>query len=348
MKYSNWTYYLLAVLCMIATSCVTDGVMDDCTDNSNNQILVQDARVNMVITFPSATNTRTNENIADGLESERKIDDVHIYTFQNDKFIEKIKYVLVGGKDGDVTRTIEGMMTGTYVSNIPMEFVVIVNAENKGITNLSIGKNQSKNTLYQKLIFNYENNNSNWSEYIPMWGVGTIANVQQGTYNVGNLTLKRAIAKVDVTVNEGNGIKGFQIKEIVLHKYNTQGFCAPTSTSQEPSIPGSSTISENSLSSGELQGAAGNSFENQFYIPEQKNIGVDEQKKIYLTIKATMNGGNPKTYILPFIKDGSAYDVLRNYVYVFNITSVKSEIESTLKYEVKSWEEEEVKIPSFD
>lgn len=345
MKNSNLTYYLLAILCIMATSCVTDGVMNDYPDNSDNLVLLDGAHINFVLTFPETSTRGITED--DGLINERKIDDIHIYTFQNDKFVEEIKYILISGVDGDTKRIVEGKLSETYTTAQSMEFVVIVNAENKGVTNISIEKGDSKKTLYNKLIFNYEDH-EDWSTYIPMWGVGSITDIKNGIYNIGDLTLKRAIAKVNVTVNEGKGIEGFQIDEIILHNYNTQGFCAPLDANEAPFIPGSSNISGNSLTSGKLSGAEGNRVENRFYIPEHKNVRIDEDSKLYLTIKATVKGIS-NTYTLRFIKDDLAYDVLRNNMYVFNIQSVKmDDVEISLKYEVKVWEKETVDVPSFD
>lgn len=56
--------------------------------------------------------------------------------------------------------------------------------------------------------------------------------------------------------------------------------------------------------------------------------------------------GKVKTYTIPFSENGKDYDVLRNHIYVFNITSVKMDV--TLEYEVKAWEIENIDVPSFD
>ncbi len=96
MKYSKLTYYLLAILCMMATSCVTDGVMDECPDSSKNQQIVKDARVSLVLNFAiNSSVTRAGEtdgDHTDGEIKERKIKDVHIYAFQNNQFKEEVKY----------------------------------------------------------------------------------------------------------------------------------------------------------------------------------------------------------------------------------------------------------------
>lgn len=347
MKVSNLTYYLLTILCMVATSCVSDGVMDNCPDISKSQVQIEGGKMNIVLTFP-ASSTRSATNRAstdDGIAAERTIDDIHIYTFQNDKFIEDIEYIVINGKNGDISRVIEGTLSGTYSSSVAMDYVVIVNAENKGVNNVNMYKGANKAALYKQLVFNYEKSN-NWSEYIPMWGEGSITQLKEGENNVGTLTLRRAIAKVNVTVNSGMGVPDFEIKEIQLHNYTTQGYCAPTKQNG-PSIPATAVISDNSLTSGILSGTEGNRFVNRFYIPEHQNVGVESDKATYLTIKAIINGNFQKTYTLSFTKNNAAYNVLRNNVYVFNIKSVKTDAENTLEYEVKSWDEVEVIIPPF-
>ncbi|MBD3591382.1 FimB/Mfa2 family fimbrial subunit [Bacteroides sp. GM023] len=351
MKYSKLTYYLLAILCMIATSCVTDGVMDDRSDNSdeNNPALIKGGKVNLILSFPT-TDTRGIIGETGGLEGERKINDVQIYTFFNDRFIEEVQNILISGTDGSTTRRIEGRLSETYASKGKMEFVVIANAKSKDVTNISLNKGiSSKNDLYQQLTYTYASNN--WTENIPMWGVSSVTlPITEGGYNVGEVALRRAIAKVNVTVNDGNGLKGFEITEIKLENYNTKGYCAPIPAvaDGQPSVPADATCSTKALTSGPLSGAEGNNFADRFYIPEHKNIGVDDSKKIYLTITATINGSYSKTYTLPFVENNMPYDVLRNYIYIFNIVSVKTEFDCELAYEVLAWDTETVIVPPFN
>ena len=347
MKYSKLKYYLLAILCVMATSCVTDGVMDDCSINDKSQAQpIEGGKVNFALTFP-ITSTRGITGTSDGLANERTVNDVQIYTFVQNQFIEKVKYVLISGANGDVTRFVEGKLLETYTSNTAMDFVVIVNAESKGVQNISMNPGDKKADLYEQLLFNY-NKDNDWSTDVPMWGEGSIPSVKSGENNIGELTLKRAIAKVNVTVANGQGLKDFEITEIQLHNYNTQGYCAPNSDG--PSIPETSNISKDFLTSGTLSGGEGNKFEDKFYIPEHLNIEVQSENKVYLTITATVKSKTGVKYTIPFSENNIDYNVLRNYIYVFNITNVKMDIDvtSTLEYEVKAWNEETVDIPSFN
>lgn len=340
MKYSNLTYYLLAILCIMITSCSTDGVTDDFSD-SKSQILVKDVHINFVLSFPANSSTRVSED--NGLESERAINNVHVYTFQNNRFIEEIQYIVIDGKDGDIRRNIDGKLSGTYNTGTPMDFIVIVNAKNKGVYDVKMNPENSKTDLYDQLIFSYAKDTDR-STYIPMWGEGTITSVTSGENNTGELTLKRAVAKVNVTVNGGNGITDFKITEVRLHQYNTQGYYAPLKD-DGPSVPESSKISTEFLTSGILSGVEGNKVENKFYIPEHKNIGAEKEAKVYLVIEAEARG-KMKSYTIPFSENGKDYNVLRNHIYVFNITSVNMDV--TLDYEVKVWETENIDVPSFD
>lgn len=99
-----------------------------------------------------------------------------------------------------------------------MDFVVMVNTESKGVQSPTMTKGNSKADLYKQLVYSYEG--KDWSTNIPMWGEGTIASIQSGEYNIGELTLQRAIAKVNVTVNDGKGLENFEITNVSLHNYN--------------------------------------------------------------------------------------------------------------------------------
>ena len=349
MKYSKLTYYLLAILCIMATSCVSDGVMDECPDSSKSKQTVKDARVSLVLNFAfNSSVTRAGESggyTTEGEESERKIKDVHIYAFQNNQFKEEVKYVSIFGTDGENTRMIQGTLTETYDSNNAVKFVVIVNGENKKVITANKPSNYTTpEALYNQLVFEF-NSNDDWSTNIPMAGMCEIRPLAEGE-NVAKLALTRAVAKVNVTVNEGKGLDNFRITEIRLCNYNTSGYCASNDLSK-PYIPTDVQQSTTPISSGAITNAEMNAYENHLYLPEHKNVGVTG-KKAYLEIDAMVKGKS-KTYTLAFAQKGNPHDVLRNYMYVFNIRSVKMDIdvEPTIDYEVAIWDKKEIEVALF-
>ena len=76
-----------------------------------------------------------------------------------------------------------------------------------------------------------------------------------------------------------------------------------------------------------------NAYENHLYLPEHKNVGVTGKK----------------AYSLAFAQKGNPHEVLRNYMYVFNIRSVKMDIdvEPTIDYEVAIWDKKEIEVAPF-
>lgn len=58
--------------------------------------------------------------------------------------------------------------------------------------------------------------------------------------------------------------------------------------------------------------------------------------------------GESKTYTLAFAQNGNPHDVLRNYMYVFNIRSVKMDIDVGIDYEVAIWDEKEIEVAPFN
>lgn len=343
MKFSNLTYYLLTILCLMTTSCVSDGMMDDSSINGEGHgELIEGGNVNFAMTFPTI-DAQENNGTDNGTSEERTINDVQIYTFVEGQFVEKIKYVLISGTDGDETRNVMGKLTKTYMSDTAIDFVVIVNAKNIGLSEINLKEGDRKIDLYRLLLFDF-NKDLDFAKNIPMWGEGKIESFKKGEVNRGDLTLERAIAKVNVMVNNGNGITDFRITEVEIHKYNTQGYCAPMQDNG-PSIPGTSKISTDILSSSKISVEEANNVKNKLYMPEHKNKGVAKENKTYLVIKA-MAREKEKSYIIPFSNNGADYDVLRNHMYVFNITSVKMDV--TLEYEVKAWEIKNINVPSFD
>ncbi|WP_294480200.1 FimB/Mfa2 family fimbrial subunit [uncultured Bacteroides sp.] len=347
MKYSNLTYYLLAILCIVATSCVADGVMDEHSDYSENQEMVKDAQVSLVLNF-AINNAETRAEVSNGEETEgeideRRIKDVHIYAFQENSFKEEVKYISIFGTDGESTRTIQGRLTESYRSDKPVIFIVIANGEEKKIITSekpALNNQSTPESLYKQLVFNY-NDNNDWSTYIPMAGSCTINPLQEGDYNIAKLELTRAVAKVNVTVKGGKGLNDFRITQIKLCNYNTEGYCA---TDTSPYIPSNVAQSKTPISSAIFEGKEGDKYENHIYIPEHKNIGADEGKQVYLEIDAILKE-TVRKYRLPFTHNGKTHDVLRNYMYVFNIQSVTM---YDLHYEVKKWEEINIDVPSFD
>lgn len=351
MRYSKLTYCLLAFLCLATTSCIQNELIEEYPIEQENPV-----QVHLTLNMPQATST----DIQAGTAGEQYINDVHVYVFsQNGSFIEKASKVYISGTDGDATRTIIGVLESDYQHQSNIEIVVLTNLTARGITPTSIA---NKNALYNQLKYTYTPG-QDWvfptqgtKKYIPMWGTCSLAAIQEKDINQASLSLIRAIAKVDVTLNGGTGFDHFKLKTVKVCNYNTQGYCIPVSdeTMVAPSIPQSVLRKENITFTATI-GEQKAGIQNKIYIPEYKNKGVSDSQISYLEITGELTTSSnqtvSKTYRIDFKVDGKGdtFDILRNNWYKFNITSISRDIsvEAQCSYEVEKWELISVDVPPF-
>lgn len=347
MKMFHSTYYILVILCLTMVSCNTI-LMDEDVETSSNA--TEEALVKLTITFPSnATRAAGDPNEPEGTLEERYINDVQIYIFREGRFVEKAQYLSIEGNNGDNIRTIKGTVSKAYITG-SAEVVLLTNTKAKGVKgpNLKAGVS-TKADLYSQLV--YEHKNQNWKENIPMWGVNVIQKTNEFNYSA-SINLTRAIAKVQVLVNDGQGLenaqygKYFQIKNIKVVDHDTQGYCAPIKEGT-PYIP-DGTNYKTTMEFNIPNIYDGNYFVNKIYIPEHENLG--NGSKVYLEITATAYGKD-EIYKLYF-KDNnnSECNVLRNHIYIFNIVSVELKqppVNAELTYKVEDWGNIQIDIPPF-
>lgn len=287
-----------------------------------------------------------------------------------------------------VGNTIKGRMS-PQPSAINVYFAVLANltqneikdANGNVVTNMvaflkgMIG--QTSNAVYQKLIFNtndgkwldvYNETTKEWEPRIPMWGKTNVKQLDKGLLINDGCNLYRALAKVQIWVNNKTGLAGtdpnsndddFKITSIVVNNANSQGYCAsllvpnsnPAIQYEDASVPTSvSTLAsinytpedekvEYEIDGGEKQSFndARESYSDFIYLPEHEITGGDND--VTLTVNFTYNG-EERTGTLYFknYQTGNPWDVIRNHSYVFNITGVISDVGiDILEYQVIDW-----------
>ena len=237
---------------------------------------------------------------------------------------------------------------------------------------------QTSDAVYQKLIFNtndgkwldvYNETTKKWEPRIPMWGKTNVKQLDKGALINDGCDLYRAVAKVQIWVDNKKGLEGtdpnsndddFKITSIVVNNANSQGYCAslltPNSSSaiqyENASVPNNVStletityIPEDKDVEYEIDGEEKQSFNDAresysdfIYLPEHEITGGDND--VTITVNFTYNG-EERTGTLYFkdYQTGNPWDVIRNHSYVFNITGVNSAVdtESTLQYQVMNW-----------
>ena len=357
MRYFKITYYLyvFVLLCMTVVSCTTDALLEDGANQDSQQ---GETKLLFSLNMPEATES----SLTDGKSYEQYINDIYVYAFDKEdgSFIEKVDNLTLTGNDGDKTRFIWGILEKDYTAfRYGVEFVLLANLQEKGISAPTLNPSNKKDDLYSKLKYSY-NNSSSWdfknaTHYIPMWGTCSFGTIGQGM-NRASITLYRAIAKINVTLNDGKGFDHFRLQDIRICNVNTQGYCAPLDENlSEPSIP-QSTRRQDILFNCNSEEEQVGGLQERIYIPEYKNVSVASTDQCYLYITGTLttatNEKISKSYSLYFKKDGigNDFDVLRNNLYIFNIVSISNEISvsSQLSYTVEKWDQITVNIPSFN
>ena len=182
-------------------------------------------------------------------------------------------------------------------------------------------------------------------EYIPMWGVQTMSNLSltPGARNpLPDIYLLRAMAKVEVIMANDD----YEISDIKLNGYNNTGICLPTGWNGENTTtttgldldgvfrPQQSFVEE-ALKTCFTESTTANGFQCfEIYVPEYLNFDSNNQATVTpSTITVTVDGKNYDIEFKNYSNGsaiGNAYNIVRNHIYRFNITAVKTDMEFTL------------------
>lgn len=296
----------------------------------------------------------------------------------NNKFLYRIKDLHLEEPDtydNYYTRTLEGTMIQTkkqvrivLLANLVQNQITVNNIlldEKSKVEDYidGIKEETDVSTIYNKLIYNYDGATTPWTvtgndaRRIPMWGqsqpttVPPTENIDLACY------LYRAVAKVQIWVNNREGIQSdygdFIIHKIIVNNANDKGYCVHVANEQPgsdidvqyttPKVPSSVKTQNivynvaNEDSNNDGFNDAREAFSDMIYLPEQD---IEEQG-LTITIEYEF-AGNFDSGTITFEED-----VIRNHSYIFNINkNVNGEI--VVNYCVTDWEEKNIDVPSFN
>ena len=241
--------------------------------------------------------------------------DVRNIAYWQEGGINEYKFV------GEVPVTLSS--TATYTS---AKIVVYANVDN----------------VSEAFTTNYSTNPGTGVKYIPMWGVKTITSFSLTPGSMTDLgasnpiCLLRSMAKVEVIMANND----YEISSIQLNRYNTTGNCLPTGATEATTTSALVLEQEGVFNPVTSLGQVNNTFAESttsggykcytLYVPEYDNLTTPTNAS---TITVTIDG---KNYDIEFknysngAATGSAYNIVRNHIYRFNITAVKSGLNLTL------------------
>ena len=397
----SWLTYifLLMVACgTVLTSCsdvLSEEGLGTCDDRTTVRLTISFGGDDDPMSRDVGSDPAPKDDDLDGTTPEQAvIDGSDVYALvvdANDNFLYRIEDLhITAGPASDVyyTRTLEGTMIQT---NKPVRIVLLANLVQNQITVNSILLDEKSkveayidgieegtdvSTIYNNLIYNYDGTTTPWTltgdnaRRIPMWGQSQETTVPPAQNVTLTCNLYRAVAKVQIWVNEKNGLPGedgvmgtdddFKITKITVQNANNQGYCVhvaenqPTTETQyiQPKVPTSVKTQKivydvvDVDSNGDTENDAREAYSDMIYLPEQSNTATGSTP-VKLLVEYTYNGvsyTDDKAGVIEF-KDsdtGQAFDVVRNHSYIFNINKVEEQT-GKLYYYV-DWEEEEVNI----
>lgn len=335
--------FILGLTLLLTTACesnVLNTIPDPEDELSEITVIIPDADLPQASTRMTTIEERTvgtNEG------------DVYVFVFRasSNEYINHYPAVVK-----NPTATAKTFKFPKIITNDDFFLVVIANAKEwvEKMDNAGAYPGQTYEEIQAMLVMDYagkwpDQTKDGVFKLLPMWGRTASAPADK---KVHTATLVRNVAAINVPVNAGNGITGFEIQQITLCNVYNQIALIPNPKNVEtgnlkvnnPSLPTLRADRENffdleykgsdgSLTADEMK----NGITSQIYIPEQKaGSKTTAEDHFHLIIEAKYNG-TPTFYRIDiansiknvdgFIKDYEFLPVLRNHKYTLNITAVK-------------------------
>lgn len=350
----KWILYMLSVvLCTGLFSCTTDEDWTDIPSTGKEG----EVKVSFVLNIPSSRGATDGSDLDENYYWERHINetDIRAFVFIGDEYQEEVKRLIIDpvNDNQNQIRKITGMISNQYEGKL-VQLVVLTNMASRGVEPFTLRAGMSQEELYKKLVYKYGNEAWTFSEaetesYIPMWGISGEFPIKPDVLNdAGDIYMYRAIAKIDIKVNDGKGIDNFTIKKIELVNVPSEGYCASLNYDgvdvesgeafKNASVPATLVALKDTLLV--FEGEEKHKIENKIYVPEMTiykpfpyfkirihaTAGIYEEKRVYdLYMRGKQT--DPQT----------SFEILRNHKYVINIKTITSTDEVKVGYHINAW-----------
>ena len=388
----SWFTYIFLLLAwgLVGTSCLDDPAIFGCNEERAPVKITlsfsNDAPASRDVDAPTQNGALDPSIVAQAAMNK---DDVFVLVFSTkedgdkivaDKLLYQVKDLTLNDPTeyNYYTRELKGTMLRT-ADDETVKIVILSNLMQNNITVNNTALNtktaiqnyidsmvgQTPQEIYENLIYNYDGTTTPWTlsategRRIPMWGE-TVATTVPTTGTSIDCFLYRAVAKVQIWVNEKQGIKGadgmtgtdddFKITNIIVKNTNKKGYCASLETPNPngdtqyttPSVP--DDVAQQDVTYSFAEGSEiTTAYSDMIYLPEQFNSGKDVTP-VTITVEYTYNGqdyteDNGKAGNIEFKDDETKeiFHVIRNHSYIFNI--LKSDVTFEFTVEVAEWDD---------
>jgi hypothetical protein len=187
--------------------------------------------------------------------------------------------------------------------------------------------------------------------YVPMWGVKQMTMTGNELEELGDISMLRAVAKIEVVLSDAMMAKGYTLENVSINHYNEMGYCLPArwnqventlDLDQESCMNAYHSHKEGALAFTEVIEDKGQWL----YIPEFNVLHTATNRP---KLSVTLGDGSSVPLVFndaimfgQYDSDGysvanSEGNIVRNHIYRFNIVGIGSALE--IDYEVLPWED---------
>lgn len=347
--YGRWWFILLLVFSFSGCS----------DDDDYNQSQGEDAILVLNIKTPTSSVPRP---------------DTRIEQTPDETVIKNVKVLVFSSANNDGTYLYQYMAEGTQVennqdltssfriaiksSNVPLKFFLVANyADAFDSYTPTLGDDIA--TVKSSLLMKYTTDGVLTA--LPMYGETSVASLAASTTNIFDITVLRALARIDVKTDLAEGSNAFSLREVYIYRATNEIQIIPDAISTDgivrvtaPSIPdGSSFLDQPVLkSSAQPTDSIGG-----IYIPE--SVKHADETNIRFSATTIVVGGifgndtNISYYRIDFnsgVAGAPCGQVLRNHLYNFTIKRVSAtglptpdeasiNLASAMTVEVRQWED---------
>lgn len=199
-----------------------------------------------------------------------------------------------------------------------------------------------------QMSFDYTSLDSK-SGAIPMWGVKQVALSLTENQDIGTISMLRAAAKVEV--NLGEAMADYTIHSVTINVLNRYGYSLPNGWNSVANT--TEIVRDNSMReyrslytpTGGVHFEPSSERQQILYLPEYSNtdpltpmasmtVVLKDKSGTQITFADALSFGR---YSAGKLVEGTAYDIVRNNYYQFNITGISGGL--TIDYKVADWSE---------
>lgn len=346
--------------------------LPSCTQTDDMEIPTEtksEIRVNFTISFSEAASRALDESSKGALAGTAQENSINQYDFRmpvyyNDTegtYFSEIIVQTIRGNENGTEYTVAGVLKTNDISQVATKGIRVAVLANCGIPFNATFEGTTLKGLPTTYAYNFDPSFTIGQDRIPMVGISDelTSLSETATNDLDQIDLLRAMAKVEVALDDK--FTGYELTKVVLHNYNSKGYCSPISLADISNNNGENNNPADTwlglgLNIPETPGLVKGNITKEssnyiFYVPEYNNVEAADDNKSYLTVTLKKTGNNAtEDYNIYFsVYDNGeptteALDLKRNHYYQYNILGINNGLSANLEVTANEWNLQKVSV----